>query len=319
MSWLVEYSKSNRRTCQGSKTKFEKDELCFGKVTQMPSGDGEMKDMTKYFKAIPFFEMMSRMRKTTEKPTEPTDFCGFDELNEEDQERVTQWMKDFYDEDVDFPPKKEKAPKKRKGDAEDEDEGGASSAAPKAKKEKAAKKEPAEPEPQVGDGFGMVEGGWEDAEKRKELVAEITKTAIDRGVRLPVGSMSESMIKQVVGGVMMANRSDDHNDVDVGATLNALKERFGRDPPPLECACDANAKLATLFAELASWSFKTKDQRGGIAYRKVSKTLQEHDKPVNNGKEAKKLENIGQSSADKIDEFLASGKVAKLETMIANG
>jgi hypothetical protein len=178
-------------------------------------------------------------------------------------------MKDFYDEDVDFPPKKEKAPKKRKGDAEDEDEGGASSAAPKAKKEKAAKKEPAEPEPQVGDGFGMVEGGWEDAEKRKELVAEITKTAIDRGVRLPVGSMSESMIKQVVGGVMMANRSDDHNDVDVGATLNALKERFGRDPPPLECACDANAKLATLFAELASYSFKTKDQRGGIAYRKV--------------------------------------------------
>jgi len=178
-------------------------------------------------------------------------------------------MKDFYDEDVDFPPKKEKAPKKRKGDAEDEDEGGASSAAPKAKKEKAPKKEPAEPEPQVGDGFGMVEGGWEDAEKRKELVAEITKTAIDRGVRLPVGSMSESMIKQVVGGVMMANRSDDHNDVDVGATLNALKERFGRDPPPLECACDANAKLATLFAELASYSFKTKDQRGGIAYRKV--------------------------------------------------
>ena len=50
----------------------------------------------------------------------------------------------------------------------------------------------------------------------------------------------------------------------------------------------------------------------------MSKTLQEHDKPVKSGKEAKKLVSIAQSSADKIDEFLASGKVAKLEAMIAD-
>ena len=45
----------------------------------------------------------------------------------------------------------------------------------------------------------------------------------------------------------------------------------------------------------------------------MSAALAAHTAQITSGKEAKKLAGIGKSSADKIDEFLSSGKVAKLE------
>ena len=47
--------------------------------------------------------------------------------------------------------------------------------------------------------------------------------------------------------------------------------------------------------------------------RRVSAALAAHTEKITSGKEAKKLAGIGKSSADKIDEYLSSGKVAKLE------
>ena len=46
---------------------------------------------------------------------------------------------------------------------------------------------------------------------------------------------------------------------------------------------------------------------------RLSAALAAHTAQITSGKEAKKLAGIGKSSADKIDEFLAGGTVAKLE------
>ena len=74
-----------------------------------------------------------------------------------------------------------------------------------------------------------------------------------------------------------------------------------------------NAPLAGVFKELSSFEYKKGDNIKGTAYKKVSAALAAHTAQITSGKEAKKLAGIGKSSADKIDEFLSSGKVAKLE------
>ena len=45
----------------------------------------------------------------------------------------------------------------------------------------------------------------------------------------------------------------------------------------------------------------------------MSKALSEHATAITSGKEATKLANIGKSSGEKIDQFLETGTIAKLE------
>lgn len=49
------------------------------------------------------------------------------------------------------------------------------------------------------------------------------------------------------------------------------------------------------------------------AYRKAAASLAAHATRIKSGKEASKLEGVGQKIAQKIDEFLETGKLAKLE------
>lgn len=49
------------------------------------------------------------------------------------------------------------------------------------------------------------------------------------------------------------------------------------------------------------------------AYRKAANVLAGHPTRIKSGKEAKELEGIGKKIADKIDEFLQTGKLRKLE------
>uniref|UniRef100_A0A3B3CF09 DNA polymerase n=1 Tax=Oryzias melastigma TaxID=30732 RepID=A0A3B3CF09_ORYME len=49
------------------------------------------------------------------------------------------------------------------------------------------------------------------------------------------------------------------------------------------------------------------------AYRKAASTISKYPNKIRNGEEAKKLEGVGAKIAEKIDEFLQTGKLRKLE------
>ena len=111
--------------------------------------------------------------------------------------------------------------------------------------------------------------------------------------------------------------------LDVGNVLRGMAAKWGMKET-IECVVAENAALAGVFKELSSFEYKKGDnikgtayKKGdnikGTAYKKVSAALAAHTAQITSGKEAKKLAGIGKSSADKIDEFLSSGKVAKLE------
>lgn len=52
------------------------------------------------------------------------------------------------------------------------------------------------------------------------------------------------------------------------------------------------------------------------AYRKAANTLASHPVRIKSGEEAHKLDGIGDKIAKKIDEFLHTGKLQKLENVI---
>lgn len=52
------------------------------------------------------------------------------------------------------------------------------------------------------------------------------------------------------------------------------------------------------------------------AYRKAAAVLAEHPKKIESGDEAKKLKGVGEKIAKKIDEYVATGKLQKLENVI---
>lgn len=51
------------------------------------------------------------------------------------------------------------------------------------------------------------------------------------------------------------------------------------------------------------------------AYRKAASTLAEHGVRIKSGEEARKLSGIGDKIAKKIDEFLETGKLRKLDNV----
>ena len=88
------------------------------------------------------------------------------------------------------------------------------------------------------------------------------------------------------------------------------------EPPAADDAAPAppgNAQLVDVFTQLAKFAFQHKDKQRGYANQKVALALEHHGAVIASGAEAMALPGVGKSSADKIDEFLASGKVAQLE------
>ena len=49
------------------------------------------------------------------------------------------------------------------------------------------------------------------------------------------------------------------------------------------------------------------------AYRNAASTISQHPVRLESGKEAKKLKGVGEKISDKIDEFIKTGKLKKLE------
>lgn len=74
-----------------------------------------------------------------------------------------------------------------------------------------------------------------------------------------------------------------------------------------------NEAIAALFKELSDFEFKKKDVHRGVAYKKVAARLRGHPEQIRSGKDAQKLEDIGSNSSKKIDEFLSTGKIERIE------
>lgn len=71
------------------------------------------------------------------------------------------------------------------------------------------------------------------------------------------------------------------------------------------------------FIELADYEKNvTRDIHRYSAYRKAISVLSNHPTRITSGEEARKLKGIGEKIAKKIDEFLQTGKLRKLETVI---
>ena len=101
------------------------------------------------------------------------------------------------------------------------------------------------------------------------------------------------------------------------AKAEPKKAQSPKAEPPAT-ATGENVEIAALFTELADFEFKKGEKFKGAGYKKVAAALLTAEK-VTSGKEAQKLKGIGKSSGEKIQEFLDTGKVAKLEEYRTNG
>lgn len=297
ITYSIEYAKSGQATCKGSKEKIPKGEVRIAKITMMDRGDGsEPIAMTAWHLPVPFFQMMSRMRKSSKLVESSADLPGFDDLRHEDQERVLKMISDYHDPDVDWPPKKPKAAPKRK--AEDEAEAGGGEKAPTPKKAK----KPSLPEvpEETREGVSMAD--------LRGLAEELVARCRVRGLNVPT---EENAARQQLGPICKDLRTPE-GTVDIKAALVAAEKLWGA-VKSVDCDVEANGKLAAAFAELADFEFKKGERMKGAAFKKVVKALSEVGEEITSGKQAMKLPGVGKSSGAKIDEFLATGVIAKLE------
>ncbi|KAG3111612.1 hypothetical protein PI124_g9245 [Phytophthora idaei] len=81
----------------------------------------------------------------------------------------------------------------------------------------------------------------------------------------------------------------------------------------VEATCEANQTLADAFAELSGFEFKRGEKFKGGTWSKVAKAIRDCESKLTCGKDALKLKGVGKSSAAKIDEYLETGTLEKLE------
>jgi len=81
-------------------------------------------------------------------------------------------------------------------------------------------------------------------------------------------------------------------------------------------AAEHNRVLGEAFTQLAKLE---PDRSRGSSYNKAAKVLKAHEAKILSGAEAKKLKGIGNAIADKIDQFLTTGKINKMEEYLGEG
>jgi len=80
-----------------------------------------------------------------------------------------------------------------------------------------------------------------------------------------------------------------------------------------------NKQIVDNLLELAEYEKNVTRQRFKyVAYRKAAGVISKHPTPIRSGEEAQKLNGVGKKIAQKIDEFLQSGKMQKLEKIRAS-
>ncbi|KAG7395889.1 hypothetical protein PHYBOEH_003053, partial [Phytophthora boehmeriae] len=106
--------------------------------------------------------------------------------------------------------------------------------------------------------------------------------------------------------VKVKDEEDDEDDED-----GESKPKKAKKKP--EASCEANQPLADAFAELSGFEFKRGEKFKGGTWSKVAKAIRDCEEEISTGKQALKLKGVGKSSAAKIDEFLETGTLEKLE------
>lgn len=80
-----------------------------------------------------------------------------------------------------------------------------------------------------------------------------------------------------------------------------------------------NSDICDLLMELADYEKNvSRNIHKYNAYRKAAGVIGQHPTPICNGKEAKKLSGVGEKIAKKIDEFIETGRLGKLEKIRAS-
>lgn len=101
-----------------------------------------------------------------------------------------------------------------------------------------------------------------------------------------------------------ADEDDDEEDAEPKAKKPRAK---------VSASVEENQELADAFAELSGFEFKRGEKFKGGTWSKVAKAIRDSEDAITSGKQALKLKGIGKSSAAKIDEFLETGTLSKLE------
>eukprot|EP00468_Gymnochlora_sp_CCMP2014_P013348 CAMPEP_0167765264 /NCGR_PEP_ID=MMETSP0110_2-20121227/14573_1 /TAXON_ID=629695 /ORGANISM="Gymnochlora sp., Strain CCMP2014" /LENGTH=327 /DNA_ID=CAMNT_0007652923 /DNA_START=70 /DNA_END=1053 /DNA_ORIENTATION=- len=310
--FLVEESPNARAKCKKSKVKIEKGEIRIGKIVKNPFHEDSTQ--TQWFKVEPFFEGQLKARKTTKTVQSTSDLIGYDNLDSKGQEKVTAALQNYLELKDKPKPKKPRA-KKRKG-ASDESEKKETKPQKKLKKEKVKKEE-------VKDLFADADPTCSPKEATKIL------KGVAKSLEFP---LPEDEVNASIrcGQCLMGNKVD--GKFDFNKALKALAEEL-RCPEKIpgakvkakkkRNAPEANMKenmgIVESFWELASFEFKDmQNKMKGIAYQKVARAVAGLDYVVTNGsilakKGPKKVAGIGKVSGMKIDEFLETGKIERLE------
>lgn len=237
---------------------------------------------------------MHRMRKKENQLHSTSQLAGFAELRDADQQKLEKMLADFHDPEVDFPPAK---PKKKRKDEEGVD-------AEEKPKKKAAIVKKAQLPP--------IEPESRECSKPAELKAlanELVDRCRKRGLNVPT---DDAVARQKLGSFIMEARKD--GVIDVAACIQAADKEFGAKKS-VDAECPANAGLALAFTELGDAYAKLGDRMRSSAYKKVAATIAEQTEPITSGKGCKNLPGIGKASVEKIDEYLQTGTIAKLDEL----
>jgi len=143
----------------------------------------------------------------------------------------------------------------------------------------------------------------------------------EAGVDLPEGN-----VKMQIGKIITGNQSLPPSEV-----VKLVVEEYGFAKQNEEvaekkaaavsslCKHPANSEIVAILLELSKAYFTDHNANAGISYRKVAHAVSELDFEITEknakglGKGKTKVEGIGKGSADKIHEFVTTGKIEKLE------
>jgi predicted DNA-binding WGR domain protein len=88
--YKVDYALSGRSSCKECKKSIDKDEMRIGILKYNPFGEGKM---THYYHVNHAFDVISRMRETSFKPTKISDFEGYKNLAAKDKSKISKQLK----------------------------------------------------------------------------------------------------------------------------------------------------------------------------------------------------------------------------------
>mmetsp|Transcript_13120 Transcript_13120/g.40382 ORF Transcript_13120/g.40382 Transcript_13120/m.40382 type:complete len:197 (-) Transcript_13120:1790-2380(-) len=109
------------------------------------------------------------------------------------------------------------------------------------------------------------------------------------------------------------NDEEDHEDDGESDDTKKPKKKRAKTQVRTEIFCEENRPLVEAFRELQRYEFDVGQRFKGAAYAKVATALAGLDYKVESGQKCMEMKGIGKASANKIDEFLQTGKIETLE------